>query len=259
MAPRLARLRNGSLSVRGIRGTGGKAGVVWSSSDYHLRQALDLAGMDHFAYKDPPEGVVHFAESGRFFVDEKAAKIEIGSGFQGGSYASRGGRVYRGGSWSDYEEGVGEFGLGGYYGHRGHYSGATPKEEGGWSGRDSTYCSQCTHYHDDNTGACNKVKPTVCMCPHVPWAYERKMRDAEREAKKESKNGNGHSKSAIIMLPQASTVQGVVISNRGNILHHPDLGDLAEVGNGVYCRSNGEVIELDAAEIAGLRQMEIGG
>jgi hypothetical protein len=181
-------------------------------------------------------------------VDEKASKIEISNGFSGGTGMIR----YRGrhGSYSDYDDAEG-WGLA--YGGS-HYT-PKPPEEGGYGGRDSSFCRMCTHYHSDFTGKCLKMRPDVCMCPHTTYTYDRNQENLKKKDKEKENSKSGNQ--TIIMLPNSSRIQG---ATRTNILEHPELGQLAEVGNGVYCRSNGEVVELDDATIQGLREFSgIGG
>ncbi|MBV9087725.1 MAG: hypothetical protein JOY79_09590 [Acidobacteriaceae bacterium] len=65
---RLARLRNGQLAVYGIGTPRATVGVVWSSDERHLVQALNVAGIDTYFSYHMTEGAVYKVTNGEIRV-----------------------------------------------------------------------------------------------------------------------------------------------------------------------------------------------
>ena len=86
-------LSGGELAVAGI-GEHGKdiRGIVWSSDDDHLENALDKAGFkdDYFQYK-VEEGQVYFIKNGNLYIDER--KLSLNKSYSGKMY-----------SWQDWRD-----------------------------------------------------------------------------------------------------------------------------------------------------------
>ncbi len=78
----LSRLSGGSLSIYGIGRDKQTIGVVWSSDDRHLLDALAYAKLDapHFPYC-VPEGAVFFIDDGVCLVTERELKVKPYSSF----------------------------------------------------------------------------------------------------------------------------------------------------------------------------------
>ena len=72
----LSKLRGGDLSVRGLGDRDGPAlGVVWSSDEKHLLEALDRAEMKSFPYKALGGGEVFYVEGGVLFLTTRRFDI----------------------------------------------------------------------------------------------------------------------------------------------------------------------------------------
>lgn len=71
----LCRLRNGSLSVYGLKnGFADQIGVAWSSDSDHLRGAIGSSRLDAFPYQPLEEGRIYWVENGKFFESGKEEK-----------------------------------------------------------------------------------------------------------------------------------------------------------------------------------------
>ena len=76
----LCKMRNGDLSIFGIgdRQAGTTEGIVWSSNDKHLMEALYCAGIKNFFPYTVEEGLIYYAEDGDIYVSQRP-KLVLGS------------------------------------------------------------------------------------------------------------------------------------------------------------------------------------
>lgn len=84
----LCKMRNGELSIFGIgdRSAGFTNGVVWSSNDKHLMEALFCAGIKDFFPYTVEEGQIYYAEAGEIYVSTRP-KLILGS--MSGNYTQK--------------------------------------------------------------------------------------------------------------------------------------------------------------------------
>lgn len=73
----LCKLSGGELSVYGIGSSDDCKGIVWSSDELHLYQALNDAGVDSAFEYNIETGIVYFVEDGKLYSTKD--KLELGS------------------------------------------------------------------------------------------------------------------------------------------------------------------------------------